>query len=216
MLHYNAMKKRFFTIFACIVMAGTVFAAPVKKSTASKSAGVALDTVRTTLDDGRVARMYTVKKGTDVREGVALSYHPNGKLAVEAPYKDGKLDGVFRSFDENGKLHETIGYLDGEEEGFSILYYENGKKKSRETYRQGILNGMSEEWDENGKLIRQIPYENGQIHGVVKIYDDMGKVQEDMNFVHGIRNGTYHRYTFGKVTLEAEFQNNRCVKNCNF
>lgn len=206
------MKKRFLTIFTCIVMVGTVISA----SAAPKPANVALDTVRTTFDDGRVARIYTVKKGTDIREGVALSYHPNGKLAVEAPYRNGKLDGVFRSFDENGKLHETIGYLDGEEEGFSIIYYENGKKKSRETYRRGVLNGVSEEWFENGKLRRQIPYENGQIHGVVKFYDEMGLLAEDMNFVRGIRNGTYHRYTFGKVTLEAEFQNNRCVKNCNF
>ena len=206
------MEKRFFTIFAAFVMFGTTITA----SAAPKSAGMALDTVRTTYDDGRVSRIYTVQKGTDVREGVALSYHPNGKLAVEAPYRNGKLDGVFRSFDENGKLHETIGYLDGEEEGFSIIYYENGKKKSRESYRRGVLNGVSEEWFENGKLRRQIPYENGQIHGVVKFYDEMGLLAEDMNFVRGIRNGTYHRYTFGKVTLEAEFQNNRCVKNCDF
>ena len=163
------MKKRFFTIFACIVMGCTAipaFAAP-------KSNNVALDMVRMTFDDGRVARIYTVKKGTDVREGVALSYHPNGKLAVEAPYRDGKLDGVLRSYDENGMPLETVGYMDGEEEGFSIIYYQNGK-------------------------------------------NEMGFLAEDMNFVRGIRNGLYHRYTFGKVTLEAEFQNNRCVKNCNF
>ncbi len=206
------MKKRFFTIFACIVMGCTAipaFAAP-------KSNNVALDTVRMTFDDGRVARIYTVKKGTDVREGMALSYHPNGKLAVEAPYRDGKLDGVLRSYDENGTLHETVGYLDGEEEGFSIVYYENGKKKSRETYRRGELNGMMESWDENGKLRRQIPYVNGQIHGVVKFYDEMGNIHEDVRFERGLRHGPYHRYTFGKVTLEAEFQNNRCVKNCNF
>ena len=206
------MEKRFFTIFAAFVMFGTAITA----SAAPKSAAMALDTVRTTYDDGRISRIYTVKKGTDVREGVALSYHPNGKLAVEAPYRDGKLDGVLRSYDENGTLHETVGYLDGEEEGFSIVYYENGKKKSRETYRRGELNGMMESWDENGKLRRQIPYVNGQIHGVVKFYDEMGNIHEDVRFERGLRHGPYHRYTFGKVTLEAEFQNNRCVKNCNF
>jgi len=209
MLHYNAMKKLFFTFFSSIVIVGTAMAAP-------KAVTVALDTVRTSFEDGSVARIYTVLKGTDVREGVALSYHPNGKLAVEAPYKNGKLDGVFRSYDENGNLHESIGYLDGEEEGYSILYYSNGKKKSRETYSRGILNGVSEEWDEKGKLRRQIPFENGQIHGLVKFYDEMGLISEDIHFVRGLRNGAYRRYTFGKVTFEAEFKNNRCVKNCNF
>ena len=209
MLHYNVMKKRFLTIFTCIVMVGTAFAAP-------KTATVALDTVRSTFDDGRVARMYTVKKGTDVREGVSLSYHPNGSLAIEAPYKDGKLDGVLRAFNDNGKLRETIGYRDGLEEGFSIRYYENGKKKSRETYARGILNGVSSDWDENGKLRREVPFENGQIHGIVKLYNEQGQIKEDVMFVRGLRNGAYHRYSFGKVIFEADFKDNRCVKNCNF
>lgn len=209
MLHYIAMKKLFLTFFSCLVTCGTALAAPV-------AASAALDTVRMTFDDGRVSRIYTVLKGTDVREGVSLTYHPNGKLAVEAPYKNGKLDGVFRSYDENGKLHETVGYKDGIEEGLSIIYYENGKKKSSEKYSRGTLNGMSEDWYENGKICRQIPYENGQIHGVVKIYDEMGLLFEDMKFERGIRNGTYHRYSFGKLVQEAEFKDNRCVKNCNF
>ena len=209
MLHYNAMKKLFFTFFTPFVIAGTAIAAP-------KAAPVALDTIRTTYDDGRVSRIYTVLKGTDVREGVSLTYHPNGKLAIEVPYRNGKIDGVLRSYDENGMLHETIGYLEGEEEGYSTIYYANGKRKSRETYRHGILNGMSENWDEKGKLLRQIPYVDGQIHGVFKMYDEFGKIKEDMNFIHGLRNGAYRRYKYGKLEFEAEFQNNRCVKNCNF
>ena len=203
------MKTLFFTFFAPFVIAGTAMAAP-------KVAPVALDTVRTTYEDGRVSRIYTVLKGTDVREGVSLSYHRNGKLAIEVPYRNGKIDGVMRSYDEDGKLHETIGYLEGEEEGYSTIYYPNGKKKSRESYRRGILNGMSENWDESGKLRRQIPYVEGQIHGTFKMYDEFGKIKEDMTFVRGLRNGLYHRYKYGKVELEAEFQNNRCVKNCNF
>ncbi len=209
MLHYNVMKTLFFTFFAPFVIAGTAMAAP-------KAAPVALDTVRTAYDDGRVSRIYTVLKGTDVREGVSLSYHRNGKLAIEVPYRNGKIDGVMRSYDEEGKLHETIGYLEGDEEGYSTVYYPNGKKKKRESFHQGILNGMSEEWSENGKILRQIPYENGQIHGVVKIYDEFGQIKEDVVFVRGLRNGAYHRYSYGKVTFEAEFKNNRCVKNCNF
>ena len=56
-----------------MVMVGTALAAP-------QAASRALDTVRTTFDDGRVARMYTVLRGTDVREGMALSYHPMENL----------------------------------------------------------------------------------------------------------------------------------------
>lgn len=213
MLHYNVMKKLFLMIFSCIVMGCTAQTPSLADST---TVSVALDTVKTTYDDGSVNRIYTVIKGTDVREGMSLTYHPNGKLAVEAPYKNGKLEGVFRSYDEKGNVIETIGYKNGEEEGYSIRYHENGKKKNSEKYHQGVLNGLSEDWDENGKLRRQIPYVEGQIHGLVKIYNEMGLIEEDMEFVHGLRNGAYRRYSFGKLVLEAEFKENRCVKNCNF
>ena len=207
------MKKLFLLIFSCVVMGCTAQTGSLADST---TVSAPVDTVKTTYDDGRVSRIYTVLKGSDVREGVALTYHPNGKLAVEAPYKNGKLEGVYRSYDENGRLRETVGYKDGVEEGFSILFYENGKKKSSEKYSRGTLNGLSVDWFENGNIRRQIPYEEGQIHGIVKIYNELGKLEEDMNFVRGIRNGTYHRYSFGKLVHEAEFKDNRCVKNCDF
>ena len=56
------MKTLFFTFFAPFVIASTAMAAP-------KAASVALDTVRTTYDDGRVARIYTVLKGS-IRMGL--------------------------------------------------------------------------------------------------------------------------------------------------
>ncbi len=207
------MKKLFLMFFSCMLMGSVTISSALA---APADVRGALDTVWTRYDDGRVARVYTVKKGTDEREGLALSYHPNGTLAIEAPYRNGKLEGVFRSYDVNGKLHETIGYMDGVEEGYSITYYTNGKRKNREMYQRGVLNGMSEDWYENGKLRRQIPYVDGQIHGIVKIYDEMGFLVEDMNFDRGLRNGAYHRYSFGKLVLDAEFKDNRCVKNCNF
>ena len=118
----------------------------------------ALDTIKEFYADNSPSRIYTVQKGTDVREGVAISYHPNGKIAVEAPYKNGKLDGVFKSYYDNGKVWQTIGYKNGIEEGVSTVYFENGIKKSREVYKNGILEGLSEEWDDKGTLRRKLPY----------------------------------------------------------
>ena len=164
-------------------------------------------------------------------------WYGNGRLEKQEKFPEGKsssplfllFKGMCHSIDgfegdgyvkswyyENGQLMYEGAYKSSKKVGVWKVYHENGRLAFEGSYKNGEPDGIWKEWDENGKLIRQIPYENGQIHGVVKIYDDMGKVQEDMNFVHGIRNGTYHRYTFGKVTLEAEFKDNRCVKNCNF
>ena len=216
------MKKEIFVILLCCgflnALAVPSKAAP-KKAPAKKTApqsGVELDTIRTTLDDGTLARLYTVQKGTDIREGIAYTYHPNGNVAVEAPYKNGKLDGEFKSYYESGKVWQTIGYKDGIEDGASMEFYENGIKKSREVYKAGVLDGMSEVWGERGLVVRELPYVQGQIHGVAKIYDELGALKEEMTFEHGLRNGPYRRFTKGVKTFEAIFEKNRCVKNCDF
>lgn len=210
------MKRNFFVVLAGLVMLVSMGSAFGAEAGAKSAPQVSLDTVKTTYPDGSLARVYTVLAGTVVREGVAISYHPNGKVAVEAPYKNGKLDGVFRSYFENGKLWQTIGYLEGVEEGVSTTYFENGSKKSKEVYKNGILNGTSEEYYENGNLRRKLPYVKGHIHGVGKVFDEQGAMIEEMTFEHGLRHGPYRRYKKGIVILDAVFEANRCVKNCNF
>lgn len=177
---------------------------------------VALDTVRTFFENGTPARIYTVLHGTDVREGVSLSYHPNGRVAIEAPYKNGKLDGVFRSHYENGKLWQTIGYRDGVEDGISTDYFENGVKRTKEIYKNGVLDGLSEEWFESGVIRRKMPYSNGQVQGKAQIFDELGALKEEMEFERGIRHGAYRRYNKGVKVFEARFERNRCVENCDF
>ena len=36
--------------------------------------------------------------------GLYNTYHPNGKIMEEGTYIDGKIEGVFKEYDENGKL----------------------------------------------------------------------------------------------------------------
>lgn len=210
------MKRFFFVVNISIILLFAAVSAFGADAGSQNVTQVKYDTVKTTFADGSLARVYTVLAGTDVREGVAVSYHPNGKKAVEAPYKNGKLDGVFRSYYENGKLWQTIGYLEGVEEGVSTTYFENGSKKSKEVYRNGILNGTSEEYYENGNLRRKLPYVKGHIHGVGKVFDEQGAMIEEMTFEYGLRHGPYRRYKKGFVILDAVFEANRCVKNCNF
>lgn len=212
------MKKEFFVLILCCVVSNG-FAAP-KKAVPQKEPAranvAALDTIRENFSDGTLARVYQVQKGTDIREGVSISYHPSGHVAVEAPYKNGKLDGVFRSYYENGKPWQTIGYKDGIEDGESVDFYESGMKKRREVYKAGVLEGVAEEYNERGLVWRSIPYVNGQIHGVAKIYDELGALKEEMTFGLGLRNGPYRRYNKGVKVLEARFEKNRCVENCDF
>ena len=57
----------------------------------------ALDTVRILGASGAPQEIYTVQKGTTVKEGRFISYYPDGKVGVESTYRNGKLDGTFKS-----------------------------------------------------------------------------------------------------------------------
>ena len=57
-----------------------------------------LDTVKTLYPKGNLARVYTVQHGTDVKEGWSVSYHPDGKIAIKAFYRNGLLEGTFSSY----------------------------------------------------------------------------------------------------------------------
>lgn len=216
MLHYTQMKTTFCHLILCCCLAAVAGFAQGGDSLAQTGKAPALDTIRTTFADGSVARVYTVRAGTVIREGVAISYHPNGKVAVEAPYKNGKLDGVFRSYFESGKIWQTIGYKEDVEEGITTIYFENGKKKKKEIYSQGILNGVAEEYYDDGSLFRSLPYERGLLNGVAKIYDQTGLLKEEMTFDKGLRHGPYRKYNKGLKVFEAKFDRNRCVENCDF
>jgi len=51
-------------------------------------------------------------------------FYENGQLEWRANYKDGKLDGLFELFDENGNLTKTKEYKNGE----LIKGVKNGKR----------------------------------------------------------------------------------------
>lgn len=173
-----------------------------------------LDTVRVRFADGKLAEIYTVGKGSQVKEGKSVSYHPNGKVGVEANYKNGKLDGDFKSFYQNGTPWQAVQYKDGVENGMSVAYFESGKKQLEEFYKNGDLEGTSKEWDSTGTLRREFEYKDGELNGVARIYDEEGVLTEDMEFVNGTRQGKYHQYKKGLMTMDAEFDHNRCIKGC--
>ncbi len=147
------MKTKIYLFFICFLSVSPVLVRALE-----------LDTIKTYFSDRSLARVYTVLKGSDVREGLSISYHPNKKVAIEANYKAGKLEGVYKSYYENGNLWQTIGYKNGIEEGFSITYYESGIKQTKETYRLGVLHGTTFEYDEKGVVRREMVYSEGQLN----------------------------------------------------
>ena len=93
---------------------------------------------------------------TLIEEG-GLKYHPEtmelysgdvfknylgGKTEYEGSYKDGKQDGKWTSWYENGQKKGEGIYKDGKEDGKWTSWYENGQKKGEEIYKDGKQEGF--------------------------------------------------------------------------
>lgn len=59
------------------------------------------------------------------REGMSNYYHPNGQLAVQGVFKEGKESGLFKEWTETGKLKAEKVFDGGSVDMASIKIYEN-------------------------------------------------------------------------------------------
>ena len=110
-----------------------------------------------------------------VRNGLAYK-----KFSSE-PYS-GSVNGT----DEYGYIVKG-NYKDGKEEGIWEFYYDNGQIYSKTTYKNGRLNGDYEEYLSNGQLERKLTYKNGKLDGVWLEYYENGKLNYKIIFKNGER-----------------------------
>ena len=59
------------------------------------------------------------------REGEWLWYFENGQLNIKNNYKDNKLEGEWLWYFENGQLKYKSNFKDGKQEGEFLYYYKN-------------------------------------------------------------------------------------------
>ena len=76
-------------------------------------------------------------------------------------YKDGKRDGKWTSWYEDGLKLSEKNYKDGKQDGKSITWYVNGVKWIDSNYKDGKQDGKSTEWFVNGQIKTEENYKDG-------------------------------------------------------
>ncbi len=117
--------------------------------------------------------------------GVLKSYYQNGKPSRECGYNDGVKDGRDVVYYNNGQIRSSMTTVNGSAEGTSVEYYKNGKLKSSYNYLNGNAQGLCKEFYANGNLKKEAIYENGNAHGPEKHYDENGKLIKTMIYNYG-------------------------------
>ena len=80
---------------------------------------------------------------------------------TQGSYKNGKKDGPFVSYHENGKLQSKGTYKNGERDGLWVRYHDNGKLSSQGTHKNGKYDGPWVSYFPSGKLLSKGTYKNG-------------------------------------------------------
>ena len=87
---------------------------------------------------------------------------------LEWLFYEGKLDGEYKSFYENGKLLEHCFYKGGKLNGEYKWFWANGKLEEHCFYKDGELDGEYKSFRDNGKLEEHCFYKDGELIKEVK------------------------------------------------
>lgn len=161
-------------------------------------------------------------------------FHPNGELRSEGAYHETsfKRNGVWKYYDETGKLSDEEFYEDGVLNGASIEYWPNGNKKIHKNFLNGELeglqtvyfatggksftyefsgakqNGKEIHFHKNDKLMYELTMTDGKVNGLVTQYYINGNVSEKSTFVNSSRQGKsedYYSYPANAIKTIAHY-----------
>ena len=117
----------------------------------------------------------------DRKEGVARIYYPEGKIRQTIPYVNGKKDGLSREYDREGKI-------------ITLLEYNNDFLISRSRINHTDATGRKQgEWLDfypDGAIRAERNYRDDQLHGYYKEYDEKGKLLVTLLYENGKVTGT--------------------------
>lgn len=87
--------------------------------------------------------------------------HAKGVLAREIQVKNGKLDGLVKTY-RAGVLISEVMYRQGNLHGAATTFYKNGRPELTSYYSYGLIDGLTTSWYQNGVIIHEVIFRNGK------------------------------------------------------
>jgi uncharacterized protein len=132
--------------------------------------------------DGAVSSEGVMRNGRP--DSYWRSYHQNGVLKSEGNRIDFELDGEWKFYNDSGVLQLLITYRDGKRNGLRKSWTPEGF--TEEYFENDVKQGYMLQYDSGGILIRRTPFENGREHGLAFTYDRDSVVTEIMEYRRGV------------------------------
>jgi antitoxin component YwqK of YwqJK toxin-antitoxin module len=109
------------------------------------------------------------KEGNQVKHGLEVLCYPNGFMKWKGKWKNGKTEGKWTYWHDNGKKSTEVIYKDGKQDGNWTEWHDNGQKSME------YKDGKRTYWHKNGKKSSEGLEKDGKRHGKWTYWYDNGK-----------------------------------------
>lgn len=135
---------------------------------------------QTTFFDQKNNKVSEGKTVNRLNEGVWNYYHKGSKQLMKVEnYKNGKLEGVQKTYFPTGKIAEEITFKNGQRDGIYKVYVENGNVVEESNFKNNLYDGPAIYRDVNGKLASKGNYVKDEKKGIWEFYEDGKLVKKE-------------------------------------
>ena len=139
-----------------------------------------------------------------------FQHFKNSKLKEFAQYKEGRRHGTTKEYFADGEtVEKEYYYKEGKPDGIFKTYHHTGKLLSEKGYKDGLEHGFDRAYDDSGKIIRESNYVNGKAEGnqTQKRISAQGDYNINSNSSGGLLDGDYiEAYEDGKIKTKGAYK----------
>ena len=145
----------------------------------------------------------------NIPDGERKEYYPNGNIHYIVEYLNGKANGRVREYTSEGKIYMDAIFKDGHRNGKCSHFYKNGNPFEVTNFINGEKDGIESKYYDDGKLLATIIYKKNKVQPGLKEYQKDGtEVDNDNSLVikevdHSAKEGKY----FFEITLSKPKSN---------
>lgn len=141
---------------------------------------------------GDYTNIYSYKNGE--LHGLNVSYYKNNIKEI-GHWKDGKQNGLFQLYTEEGILVDDANFKEGERDGLTEQFYsDTGKLRVSGNYKNGVLDGKFKAYYPNGNLQGEVTYKNGEMNGEYREYNENKNIRLSGSYKNNLQDGEWKSY----------------------
>ena len=145
-------------------------------------------------DFGQVTDIETYKNGK--LQGKYAAFHDNGNPKIASNYENGELEGEYKFYNYSGALIEKKQFTKGKLNGKYKSYHSIGESAIEYdvNYKNDLLDGTLVLYHVNGEIAKKVNYTEGKLSGSGEEYFNTGQKKETYQYQEGLLDGPYTTY----------------------